>query len=139
MKINTSVFGLNEEMGFQMAPMIDIIFLLIIFFMVAANINQSERIKIEIPVASDATVPKDPGVRVNVTVDEKGQLFAGTRPVDEEGLAKYIEAQAKSADNLRVFLRADSRARHGNVRMAMKAIAEGGITDVIFATYQTGN
>ncbi len=139
MKLNTSIFGLNEEMGFQMAPMIDITFLLIIFFMVAANVNQAERIKIDIPVASDATVPKDPSGRITVTVDEKGQLHAGTRPVDDEGLAKYIEAQAKMAENLRVFLRADGRARHGDVRKAMKAIAEGGITDVIFATYQTDN
>ena len=139
MKINTNIFGLNEEMGFQMAPMIDITFLLIIFFMVAANVNQAERIKIEIPVASDSTVPKDPSGRITVTVDDKGQLFAGTRAVDEEGLAKYIEAQAKTSENLRVFLRADSRSRHGSVRTAMKAIAEGGITDVIFATYQSNN
>lgn len=139
MKVNTSIFGLNEEMGFQMAPMIDITFLLIIFFMVAANINQAERIKIEIPVAEDSTVPKDPSGRITVTVDDKGQIYAGTRPVDEDGLAKYIEGHAKSAENLRVFLRADSRTRHGEVRKAMKAIAEGGITDVIFATYQSGS
>lgn len=137
MKLDTSIFGLNEEMGFQMAPMIDITFLLIIFFMVAANVNQAERIKIEIPVAEDSTVPKDPSGRITVTVDDKGQLYAGTRPVDEEGLAKFIEHHAKSAENLRVFLRADSRARHGEVRKAMKAIAEGGIIDIIFATYQT--
>lgn len=139
MKINTTIFSLNEEMGFQMAPMIDIVFLLIIFFMVAAKINQAERIKIEIPVASDSTVPKDPSGRINVTVDEKGQLHAGTRPVDEQGLADYIQKLAQGSQNLRVFLRADSRARHGDVRKAMKAIAEGGITDIIFATYQTGD
>lgn len=139
MKVNTTIFGFNEEMGFQMAPMIDIVFLLIIFFMVAANVNQAERIKIEIPVASDSTIPKDPSGRLTVTVDDQGQLHAGSRPVDEEGLEKFIKTQSSSSESLRVFLRADRRARHSDVRKAMKAIADGGITDIIFATYQSAN
>ncbi len=137
MKINTSLFALNDDIGFQMAPMIDVVFLLIIFFMTAANLNQAERIKIEVPVASDSTVPKDPSGRITVTVDHKGQLHAGSRPVDVKGLSDYVAIQSKTSPNLRVFLRADSSARHGDVRKAMKAIVDGGITDVIFATYQS--
>lgn len=137
MKISTDIFGLGEEPGFQMAPMIDIVFLLIIFFMVAAKVNQAERLEIEAPVAAESVVPKDPSGRLIVTVDEKGKLHAGAREVDEDGLAKYIETQSKITPNSRVFLRADRRARHGDVRKAMKAIAAGGITDIIFATYQS--
>ncbi len=137
MKINQSNFGLNDDVGFQMAPMIDIVFLLIIFFMVAAKINQSQRVKLELPLASDSIVPKEASGRINVSIDEVGHIFAGSSQVDEAGLAQFLEKNKKTDPNLRVFLRADRRSRHKEVRKAMKVIADAGITDIIFATFQS--
>jgi len=139
MKINTGILDLNEEVGFQMAPMIDITFLLIIFFMVSANFSTAERIKIQVPVAESASLPKDPSGRINVTLTDDGTMFAGTQKVSEVELMEHIKAQAAERPNLKVFLRADARVKHGQVKKAMQSIAEGGITDVIFATYQSPN
>lgn len=137
MKLNTSIFELDEDIGFQMAPMIDVTFLLIIFFMVAANVNTAERIKVNLPVAENATIPKEPSGRINVTINEKGIIFAGIQKVNEKDLEQNIAASIHENPNLRVFLRADGRVKHGAVRKAMEAIAQGGITDIIFSTYQS--
>jgi biopolymer transport protein ExbD len=127
----------DEDMGFQMAPMIDIVFLLIIFFMSAANQRQAEKIKIEVPEASAAVVAKDQSARGTITIKEKGEIFLGTTPVTLDQLEPLIAASVGREPNLRIFLRADARVHFQNVRPVMDKIAAAGISDIIFATYES--
>lgn len=139
MKLNTSILGLHEDTGFQMAPMIDVVFLLIIFFMVAANVTRSERIEIQVPVAEHASVARDPSGRVNITIQEDGTLYAGALRTDVDGLAAHVGALAADDPTLRVFLRADGRLRHEHVREVLAIIGDAGIVDIIFSTYESAD
>lgn len=127
----------DEEMGFQMAPMIDCVFLLIIFFMSAANQRQAEKIEIEVPEASSAVFAQDQSARGNITVKENGEIFVGITPVTAEQIEPMLKASLELQPNLRVFLRADARVHYQELRAVMDQVAAAGISDIIFATHES--
>jgi biopolymer transport protein ExbD len=121
--------------AFQMAPMIDVVFLLIIFFMVAADMNQQERVPVEIPVANHAVRPEDPSGRGTITVKPNGDVFAGAQPVTLDQLGDLARTRLAENPNFKLFLRADRKTPHEHVREVMRVAAEAGVSDIIFATY----
>ncbi|MBN1673263.1 MAG: biopolymer transporter ExbD [Kiritimatiellae bacterium] len=134
----------SEETGFQMAPLIDMVFLLLIFFMCASQLNQLDRPKIEVPVADNAKVPEDLAGRVTITVqvneenEEKPLIYLGNQPQNDlKKLGKYVQDVRANRPDLRVHLRADKRLKHRQVRDVMEACADVGINDIIIATYQS--
>ncbi len=121
--------------GFQMAPLIDIVFLLIIFFMVAADMNQQERVPLEIPQASNSIRPKDPSGRGVISIKENGDVFAGSTKVTVDQLRDLAKQRVKENPNFKLFLRADRATPHKFVREVMQASAEGGVADIIFSAH----
>ena len=118
-----------------MAPMIDVVFLLIIFFMVAADMNQRERIPITVPVASHSVRPDDPSGRGTVTVKANGDIFAGTEQVTAEQLHDLARVRLNENPNFKLFLRADRKTPHEHIREVMRVAAEAGVVDIIFASH----
>jgi len=121
--------------GFQMAPMIDVVFLLIIFFMVAAEMNQQERVPVKIPVAEHSVRPKDPSGRGTVTVKVNGDIFAGSELVSSDQLMELTRVRVKENPNFKLFLRADRTTPHEHIREVMRVVAEAGVVDIIFSAY----
>ncbi|HVQ19519.1 MAG TPA: biopolymer transporter ExbD, partial [Terrimicrobiaceae bacterium] len=65
-----------EEVGLQIAPMIDVTLLLLFFFMLSGKLTKGAKLlEIGIPTASSGTIPHDVGDRDIINIDEKGQLF----------------------------------------------------------------
>jgi biopolymer transport protein ExbD len=124
-----------EEAKFAMAPMIDMVFLLLVFFMCASHMSTQTSLPVNIPFASKGVVPKDRPDRwvVNITAD--GSVFSGSTPIELADLRNAIAAARKADPNLKVYLRADANALHKEVRKVMGAMAEAGIDDFIFGVY----
>ncbi len=124
-----------EEAKFAMAPMIDMVFLLLVFFMCASHLSTQTSLRLEIPVASHGVVPKDRPDRwvVNITAD--GVIYSGMSPVSIEELRNLVAAERKTDPNLKVYLRADANAMHKDVKKVMGAMAEAGVDDFIFGVY----
>lgn len=118
-----------------MAPLIDVVFLLIIFFMVVAKMNQQERIPVEIPTASHSVRPQDPSGRGTVSITESGDIYAGTEPVTPEQLLELTRGRLKENPRFKLFLRADRNTPHEHVRTVMQTMAEAGVVDIIFSAY----
>lgn len=132
-------FHLPQEDGddeVPMAPMIDMVFLLLIFFMVASNLNQMEKVEIDVPVAENAKVAKDMQSRRTITVKNGGQIYLGNRPSELEEVGPAIRDHLKKVPGLKIFLRADKSVEFAQVRDVMKACAEAGAAEIIFATYE---
>ncbi len=125
----------DEEV--DMAPMIDMVFLLLVFFMVASHLQSEEHFPIDVPTASHAKIPKDRSDRINITVEADGGIFLGVTPVTKEDLAPIVEQRNKEVEGLRIFLRGDANAEHGDVREVMRICAEAGVAEIIFATHDT--
>jgi biopolymer transport protein ExbD len=131
-----SILPPDEEVGFQMAPMIDCVFLLIIFFMSAANQRQAEKIEIEVPEAAAAVVAKEQIGRGSITITNEGDIYIGVNKVTEEEVADQVALGVRENPDLRIFLRADKRVAYREVRRVMDQVAAAGVGDIIFATYE---
>jgi len=128
----------DDEMGFQLAPMIDMTFLLLIFFMVTTKISK-EQIKedIKLPVASSAIIPKDVSNRDIISIDSRGQYFIGSEPTDKKRLAEYLKKRFENYPPLRLYIRADKTTSAKKIKEVMKMAADAGALDVIFGSYQS--
>lgn len=125
----------NSE-GFELTPMIDVVFLLIAFFMTITSEITEENVRIQIPIASEAVVPEETGIRQTITIDADGNIFFGAREMGTFELTDAIRRVLTVNPDTRVYLRADTRTTHRFVREVMEATAEAGLTDIIFATNQ---
>jgi biopolymer transport protein ExbD len=125
----------TEETKFQMAPMIDMVFLLIIFFMTASHLSSTKNMDLEIPNAASGTVPKERPDRWTVNILRDGSVFSGTQPVSLEELRTLVAARVRSDPAMKVYLRADKLTPHREVRLVMNAMAEAGVGDFIFGVF----
>ncbi len=127
----------QEEVTFQLAPMIDMTFLLLIFFMVTTKISKEQvKMDIRLPIAANAVVPSELGDRDFISIDERGEYFAGNRPVTKEELAKHLKHRFKDFPPLRLYVRADKQTPARKIKEVMRLAAEAGAVDVIFGSYQ---
>ncbi|MGJ3242356.1 MAG: ExbD/TolR family protein [Opitutales bacterium] len=120
----------------DLTPMIDVVFLLIVFFMTVATLLTAEKIEIEMPVATASQVPEDTTGRETITLLPGGELFAGIRPVEEADLREIVSQGLAEQPGYKVYLRVDQNTPHKHVRELMKLCAEAGAYDVIFAVFQ---
>jgi len=99
----------------DITPLVDVVFLMLIFFMVSTTFNVSSSLKLDLP-SSKATTQDKEIKQVTISIDAKGGLFVQDKPVaDDEGLRKRILNVSKGDPNMRVVLRADAEARHKRV------------------------
>lgn len=143
MKFKIPLQGGDDEIN--MAPMIDMVFLLLIFFMVASHLTALERVPVLLPVADKATVPKEAGGRQLISIRTEGQngaetkIYMNLQDVDIKRFATEI-ARLKAADpNLQVYLRAGRDVKHKYIKEVMQACADAGVVDIIFGTFESGN
>ncbi|ADE55981.1 ExbD/TolR family protein [Coraliomargarita akajimensis] len=121
---------------FELTPMIDVVFLLIAFFMTLMSFISAELIKLELPTAEEATIPEDPGERQYISVDAAGNVFIGAVATDYDALAGQLRGLRQEIPGVKLYLRADSATPHDYVNKVMASCAEAGIFDLIFASSQ---
>ncbi len=125
----------SEDAKFQMAPMIDMVFLLLVFFMCASHLSSSKNLPLNIPFASKGVVPKERVDRWVVNIDPEGNLFSGMSPVTTDELAAEVKAGLKRNPAMKMYLRADQKTPHKEVRKVMQVVAGCGVDDFIFGVY----
>ncbi|MCX6996572.1 MAG: biopolymer transporter ExbD [Kiritimatiellaeota bacterium] len=127
-----------EDVGFQMAPLIDCVFQLMIFFMCASHLHLTlDAPPIEVPVAEHSSIPEELQNRRYVTIQFDGTIQLGGATVNLNVLRQEIAKAQKQMPDLKIFLRADRRLVHKKVREVMQVLAEAGAGEIIFATYQS--
>lgn len=121
---------------FELTPMIDVVFLLIAFFMTLMSFISAELIKLELPTAEQASIPEDQAERQYISIDAAGDLYLGAYPISYEALAPELRRLRETIPGLKLYLRADAVTTHGHVNKVMDSCAEAGIFDLIFASSQ---
>lgn len=127
----------EEEPEFQMAPMIDIIFQLLIFFMVISTFQQLEDVVgVELPVADESQTKKSSYGEIVINVMDDGAIVFNQRIYEIEELLEVLTEETGSTQKVRVTIRGDSGVPHAWIASVMKICAAAGIWDVSFATLQ---
>lgn len=112
--------------GMNMTPMIDIVFLLIIFFMTVSQVSKINRENIELPKLQGAEDQKPTVLTINVT--RQGRIVVGGNTLSAPGLAAMIVNQLDQIGNdptrLTVVLRADERGDCRVVNQIVTALAK---------------
>jgi biopolymer transport protein ExbD len=124
----------DTDPEFELTPMIDIVFLLIAFFMTLISFISAELVELKLPDANQASIPKDPGERQFISIDQEGKVFIGATESSYAALPNALNTMRAQYPNLKVFLRADAQTSHRFVNQAMEACAQAGIFDLIFAS-----
>jgi biopolymer transport protein ExbD len=127
----------HDEVGLQIAPMIDVTLLLLFFFMLAGKITKGDKLlDIKVPVAATGKVPVDEGARDVVNIDEQGRLFSGSRPVTTKELTAHLKQRFKDYPPLKLYIRADSKTPGKKIKEVMAVASEAGAIEVVFGVIQ---
>ena len=121
-----------------MAPMIDMVFLLLVFFMCVSSLAQADRLLVELdlPESTESTVPDDLSGRGTVSVTHDGTVHTSAGGTGLEGMREQIREALREDPGLRIHLRADERTPFEEIRRVLAACAEIGATEVIYSTHQ---
>lgn len=129
----------NRKYGFNMTPMIDVVFLLIIFFLVSSHLaKQESQLELELPTAvmSDDDIEVDtPRVTVNVKSD--GSLWLAGRVIERAQLqTTFANVKKKEGPNIEVRIRSSRSAPYSAVEPIMLACTKCGVWNVKYAVYR---
>ena len=125
----------EEDVSFQLAPMIDMTFLLLIFFMVTSKLSKEQiKMDIRLPVASAAVLPDDLGNRDLLNIDAEGRYFIGENELTEGELRAYLAERFRANPPLRLYVRGDKDMPYKTTKKVMEMATEAGAIDVIFGT-----
>jgi biopolymer transport protein ExbD len=124
--------------GFNMTPMIDVTFLLLIFFLVASHLSRNEsQLELDLPIAKSGSDDLRQAIpRIIVNVKNDGSLWLAGRTVDSDKLASLFKAaKSHELDEVEVRIRASRSAHYANVEPILMACAQAGIWNVSYAVY----
>ena len=133
MKFRTS---LRDSPEINLTALIDVVFLLLIFFMVSTTFEWRSELNIELPEASARESARDDPV-VDVAIDAAGNVHVDGRRLDGSEvrtLQRALASAARGVDSPQVMVSADARTPHQSVVTVMDAARRAGLYRLTFAT-----
>lgn len=117
----------------DMTPMVDVVFLLVIFFMVSTTfITMESGLPVDLPSAQTAVT--EPSTLPTVTITKSDQIYVGGRAVSQAQLVDALRQLMASSGYTTVVLRADTTVEHGVVVRVMDLIKQAGAKRLAIAT-----
>jgi biopolymer transport protein ExbD len=129
-----------EAPDINLTPLVDVVFLLLIFFMVSTTFRDDGRLRLQLPEADAEPVPADAIELVEVLIDRSGGFYIDAEPVastEVTALQQALRAAVGSQRDLPVLIKADAQAQHQAVMTVLDAAAQLGLTRIAFAATQS--
>ena len=122
----------QEEPKLMIIPMIDIIFFLLVFFMISTmTMVQQNTFKVGLPQASSAQL--DMNQHVNITVMADGNLAFNKESLDKEQLIRRVQIELQRNPDLQVILNGDKDVNYGFVIETFDALKQAGVKKLSIA------
>jgi biopolymer transport protein ExbD len=131
-------YNKKEDINIDLTPLIDVVFLLLIFFMVSTTFDRYAQLKVQLPEASNKAQQSTEAPLV-LSIDARGNYFVDQRQVVNtslETLKAAIQKTLGDRKDVTVLLRADANTPHQAVVRAMDAAAQLGLTHISIATVE---
>jgi len=123
----------REDPKIELTPMVDVVFLLLIFFMISTTFIETPGISVDLPESSSHVVEKAEK-EVKVFLDREGNIFLGDEPLSWQEFRTRIERYRSTAGNSTFILMADRQSRHGRVVQVMDLARDVGFAKLAIAT-----
>jgi biopolymer transport protein ExbD len=127
----------GEELAIDLTSLIDVVFILLLFFMVSTTFERPAAMKVTLPEASAEANLADPVERLELVIDKDGKMFLNDQQLVDDRVKTLVAAFTQAVgDNRKVplVLRADRETPHHFVVTAMDVAAQLGFTDLSIAT-----
>jgi len=135
-----------EELQIDLTPLIDVVFLLLIFFMVSTTFSKESQLRIKLPDSAPTPQVTEERKLIEIQISSQ-EVFAVKGPADAEprqllssrpdDLRRAIKLAGEGQGDLIVIIRADRKTPHEAVIRAMDAARRQGHTHITFATQQS--
>lgn len=135
-------FGRTRSVSFNVTSLIDIVFLLVIFFLVASHVARTEAVEpVDLPEASQFRDEADQSPnRVVITILEDGSKLVGGRKIEDAELEQLILSGSQESDRpFRVVIRPDESAKFQEMELILMACARFGVGNVEVAVTPEGD
>jgi biopolymer transport protein ExbD len=124
--------GNGKEVRIDLTPMIDAVFLLLVFFMVTTVFTQSHQLQIELPRAVNYDQLQEK--KLNVSISPEGQLEINGRLVSMAELPSVLEQEKTRTAATTLIIKADAKTQHGYVIDVMEIANQAGVKGVSVET-----
>jgi biopolymer transport protein ExbD len=132
----------EETVEVNLTALIDVVFLLLIFFMVTTTFDRHARLKVSLPESSAKTTQQKDEPMI-LSIDAKGNYFLNDRQIInqqldtlKQALQKVIAEKNQDYNDVSLVLRADANTPHQSVVRAMDAASQLGMTRLSIATVE---
>jgi Biopolymer transport protein len=126
----------NNPSRLNLTSLIDVVFLLLIFFMVSTTFEKQSKLKIELPEASQTNTQAE-SQKVTITINAKGQYYLNDKQLsvqDAGHLKQQLNDLIEQTQSGQVLIKADANAPHKYVVTALDVVGQLGIEGVSIAT-----
>jgi len=117
----------------DITPLVDVVFLMLIFFLVSTTFKVGSSLKLDLPSSKTQEETQDTK-EVVISISAAGQLYVSDEAVDDDDLRRRILNASKGDPGIRIVLRADAEAQHKRVVFALDTLRQLGLNKVAIAT-----
>jgi biopolymer transport protein ExbD len=127
--------NVEEDVNINLTPLIDVVFLLLIFFMVSTTFDTTSQLKIKLPEASETQSPES-ALKISLMIDAKGNFFVNSRELTNNKSATLKAALERSLINgkIPVVIQSDAASPVQSLVTAMDVVGQLGLPQVSIAT-----
>ncbi|MGI8891599.1 MAG: ExbD/TolR family protein [Chthoniobacterales bacterium] len=124
-----------QHPGIQLAPLVDVLLLLLIFFLLTWNAARDENeLDVKVPKATTATQNTAPVGDVIVNVKADGNVVVNRRTLSRPDLTKLLKGLVALNPNQAIVIRGDETGAYKHIVSVLDICSEAGVTNVAFAT-----
>ena len=127
----------RPEPDVNLTPLIDVVFLLLIFFMVSTSFVKQSQITIRLPEAESTAIVEEPPEQIDIMITEQGTYLVNGRELINnrpETIRNALQRVSAGNTNLPLTISADANARHQHVVTAMDVAGRLGFVRISIAT-----
>ena len=122
----------KRKSGLNLTPLIDVLFILIIFFSVSSTFLEQPGIELKLPEAESAVdLPREENI---IYVDSKEQIYLNDKLIAIDSLAAAVLTLLENDEDKSITLNADSNVKHGKIIAIMDLLRKEGVYKISVAT-----